>query len=239
MKKRNITLFTAFAAAAAFASSAQAAVTLSDGHTGDYRIIFVTLDTTLAQATTIDFYNSFVTTQAGLNESTETKDLATTWKAVGSTKLTSARVNTATVGAGTGIHIYTPQGSGNYQLVATSYNDLWDGTIATGTHWGDGTEAGNGSSVQIQQWTGSNADGSSRAAGANGSYLGSGPNGDNTASYMHQVRGGYTDGNWISGPSDHDLQSKYMMGMSGVIPEPSTMGLLALSGLALLRRRRA
>ena len=173
-----------------------------------------------------------------MTASTETKDLATTWTAVGSTKLTSARVNTGTTGTGTDIHIYTPQGSGNYQLVATSYADLWDGTIATGTHWGDGTEAGAPGGTQIQQWTGTHTDGSTRPVGADGSYLGSGPNGDNTAAYMTLVRGGYTDGNWITGPSDHDLISKYMMGMSDVIPEPATMSLLAIGGIALLRRKR-
>ena len=239
MKTRNITLFTAIAAAAAFASSAQAVV-LSDGHTGDYRIIFVTLGNTLAQDTGIAFYNSFVSTEAGLAGSTETKDLATTWTAVGSTLLTSAAVNTGTTGAGTDIHIYTPTTtSGTYQLVATSYTDLWDSSIASGIRYGDGSlsDQANGGGDQI--WTGTHTDGSTRGAGLDGSYLGSGPNGDDTASYMTLVRGGKTDGGWITGPSDHDGQSKNMMAMSGVIPEPSSLSLLAIGGLALLRRRRA
>ena len=245
MKKGHITLFTAIAAAAAFASSAQAAV-LSDGHTGDYRIIFVTLGDTLAQDTGIAFYNSFVSTQAGLAGSTQTKDLATTWTAVGSTLLTSAKVNTGTDSGGADIHIYTPSATlGTYTLVATSYTDLWDSSIATGVRYGDGTvssQATGGGGDQI--WTGTNSNGST-ATGGDGQYLGSGDNGDNLppSRYIRGTRGGLTDGNWISGISDHDLQTKNMMAMSGVIteavPEPSSMSLLALGGLALLRRRRA
>jgi len=232
------TIFAAIAGLVlALAPTAQAAVTLSDGHTGDYRIIFVTLDMTVATATTIGSYNTFVTTQAGLAGSTETKDLATTWTAVGSTKLTSAAVNTGTTGAGTGIHIYTPQGSGNYQLVATSYTDLWDSSIATGIHYGDGTQAGDGTGGEVA-WTGTDPDGSTRPAGADGSYLGSGPGGDQTANYITNVRGGYTDSNWITGPSRSDSAPQSMMGMSGVIPEPATMSLLAIGGLGMLARRK-
>jgi hypothetical protein len=153
--------------------------------------------------------------------------------------LTSAAVNTGTTGAGTDIHIYTPQGSGNYQLVATSYTDLWDSSIATGVRYGDGTvssQATGGGGDEI--WTGTNSNGTSATSG-DGRYLGSGPNGDNTNANMRGTRGGLTDHNWISGISGGDTNTKNMMAMSAVIPEPSSMGLLALSGLALLRRRRA
>ena len=251
MKTRHITLFTAIAAAAAFASTAQAQVTLSDGHTGDYRIIFTTDGTTLAQATTnvgpTGFYNVFVTTQAAAD--TNLNALGTTWTAVASTKNTSAAVNTGTTGPGTGIHIYTPTTTpGSYQLVATSYDALWNAAsvdLLAIINFGDGsmlpaTQFPDTSNLNpAQTWTGTNADGSSRAAGADGSYLGSGPNGDNTASNMHLVRGGYTDKNWIEGVSRGDHAPQSYMGMSGVIPEPSSLSLLALGGLALLRRRRS
>ena len=222
--RKFITLFAVLGLVLALAPAAQAAIILSDGHTGSFRIIFVTLDNTLAQDTGIAFYNSFVSTQAGLAGSTQTKDLATTWTAVGSTKLTSAISNTGTTGAGTGIHIYTPSATlGTYTLVATSYDALWNAAsvdILSGIRYGDGTlsDEANGGGDQI--WTGTNADGSSRAAGADGSYLGSGPNGDNTASNMQLVRGGKTDGGWVSAVSDHDLQTKNMMALSGLLGLP-------------------
>ncbi|NQT38760.1 MAG: hypothetical protein HQ581_14795, partial [Planctomycetes bacterium] len=60
-------------------------VILSDGHTGDYRIIFATLGTHGAKDIAIGPYNTFVDTEAGLAASTETVGLATDWTAVGST----------------------------------------------------------------------------------------------------------------------------------------------------------
>ena len=238
MKKRNITLFTAIAAAAAFASSAQAAV-LSDGHTGDYRIIFVTLGTKAATDQTIGLYNTFVNAQGNDVSSTQTASLSTTWSIVGSTAGTSAKVNTGTTGAGTGIHIYTPSAvPGEYTLIADSYAELWDNDgIAAALTFGDGTAA-TGS-----MWTGTNTAGDSdNYSGDASGPLGSGANGSNDGANNNiAVAGsGRTDHGWIkAGNAGGDTNSLHMLGMSGVIPEPSSMSLLALGGLALLRRRRA
>jgi hypothetical protein len=231
MKTRHITLFTAIAAAAAFASTAQAAVTLSDGHTGDYRIIFTTIEKTAATETGIDYYNTFVSDQAVLAGSTQTKDLATTWTAIGSTKLKSAVDNTAsTVGTGTGIHLYTPTTTADsYQLVATSYTDLWDGSSLDAITYGDGT-------TSTFAWFGSNSDGTGRVPTDDGTYLGGGPNGDGTGANIAGISAGYS-GSWDPW-SNSDTTLHEMMGMSGVIPEPTTMSVLAIGGLALLRRRK-
>ena len=247
MKKRNITLFTAFAAAAAFAPAAQAAVTLSDGHDGDYRIIFQTLGTHGAKDTTIGPYNTFVTTEAGLAGSTQTKDLSTTWTTVGSTSLTdTARVNTGTTATGdNNIHIYTPSATlGTYTLVATNYDDLWDGSIATGIRYADGTESNPGltNDATHEIWTGSLSNGAAYTGGGDGNgYLGSGAAGNNIA----LARGGYTTGGWIFGADGHDgtpdngaTYEKHFMGISAVIPEPATMSLLAIGGIGVLIRRK-
>ena len=236
--KKMITLLAVLGMALALAPAAQAQVTLSDGHPGDYRIIFVTLGEYGAKSQVIGDYNTFVDDQAALVGSTETKDLVTTWTALGSTGTTSARTNTGTTGAGDDIHIYTPTPtSGTYQLVATSYTDLWDGSILTPIHFGDGTEAGVVGGAQEQVWTGTESDGTIRPVGGDGSYLGSGAiagGGDGTAAYITLARGGYTDGNWIEGPSDHDghpdggrTYTKHFMSMSGVMnpggATPATM----------------
>ena len=195
------------------------AATLSDGHTGSYRIIFVTTGTLQPISSDIADYNTFVDTEAKDAASTETKDFSTTWTAVGSTGTVDARTNTGTTGAGTNIHIYTPTATaGTYQLVATSYTDLWDGSIATGIRYGDGTENNPGlanlGSEQI--WTGTNVDGTSASSG-DGRELGSGPSPNN----IRLVRGGRTDGHWISSVSDHDASAKHFMGISGLLPPPA------------------
>jgi hypothetical protein len=218
----------------ALAPTAQA-VTLSDGHTGDYRIIFVTLGEHGAKDIAIGPYNTFVSDQAGLAASTQTSGHSTTWTAVASTTGTSAREASLTTGAGTDIHIYTPQGADLYELVATSYDDLWDSSILTGIHYGDGTEAGDGTGGD-RIWTGSKADGTQDdwTVDASGP-LGTGLGGSNTGTspYITTARGGYTNGRWIAGPNDHDGESnngntftRSLMGMSGVItnvPEPSDL----------------
>jgi hypothetical protein len=175
-------------------------------------------------------YNTWVDAQAKLTASTQTKDFSTTWTCVGSTKLTSAKVNTDTDSGGADIHIYTPSATlGTYTLVATSYAALWNAAsvdLLSGIRYGDGTlsDESNGGGDQI--WTGTDSDGSTRVADApdgSGSYLGAGQNGDNTSPYIRLVRGGKTDGNWISGVSDHDgndsgsVMEKNFMGMSGVM----------------------
>ena len=241
MKTRNITLFTAIAAAAAFASSAQAAVVLSDGHDGDYRVIFVTLGTKAATDQTIGLYNSFVDAQGNDVSSTQTASLNTTWTTVGSTAGTSAKVNTVTSSGGADIHIYTPSAvSGEYTLIADSYAELWDNDgIAVALTFGDGTAAtGN-------IWTGTNTSGDSdNYTGDPSGPLGTGANGANTGTNANIAvgGGGRTDHGWIKGGNTGgDTATFSMLGMSEVltIPEPSSMSLLALGGLALLRRRRA
>ena len=235
MKKRHMTLLTAFAAAAAFASTAQAAVitTPGDGYAGPYRIAFQTNGSQVApHSKPMADYNTFVTTEAGLIP--ELAALSTTWTAIGSTTIVDARDNTGTnPGVETGVPIYTTTGL----RIADDNADLWDGTIANPIFFGDGTTTV-GQGFGGRAYTGTATDGTAHTSG-DGRPLSSGP-GQN----IRMARGGYTDSGWIGAASFNDTDSRglKMLAISGVInpiPEPSSMSLLALSGLALLRRRRA
>jgi hypothetical protein len=234
MKKRNITLFTAIAAAAAFASTAQAAtiVTPLDGYTGDYRIAFATSSHQMADSSrTITDFNADVTAAAGLIS--ELAGLGSTWTAIASTPTVDARDNTGTNPSSTGVPIYTTTGL----RIADDNADLWDGTIQNVIWLDDGTTPVPGGFGDYQ-FTGSNADGTGASSG-DGRQL-------STDGNLRVSRGGKVDSGWISGVSisSADTRGGRLLGMSGVIsgavvPEPSSMSLLALGGLALLRRRRA
>jgi len=142
MKKRNLTLLTAFAAAVAFASTAQADVTLSDGHTGDYRIAFATdrfASLYVATSADITTYDSAVTAAAAASGGYTTpasnplgaadlSDIVTTWKCIGSTSAKDAKDNTdtATTGGATDVPIYNIWGD----RIADNNADFWDGSLA-------------------------------------------------------------------------------------------------------------
>ena len=248
MKKRNITLFTAIAAAAAFAPAAQAAAIVipGDGYTGDFRIALITSSRTTADANNpISFYNGIVTTAA--TAVTELNDLGTTWTAIGSTIAVDARDNTGTNPTiSVGIPIYTTNGV----RIADDNADLWDGTLAQRLYYDIGTpdQGGwNNHGFYDSTWTGTKTDGTQAGDGTtnpqDGNALSTGPgSGGNNLTLGGSYR---ADSGWIDAAtgSGDDGRGRHLLGMSGVIsgavPEPSTMGLLALSGLALLRRRRA
>jgi len=196
--------------------------TPGDGYTGDYRIAFVSNGKTSAVSQVIGDYNTFVSDEA--IAVTELNALGTTWTCIGSTSTVDARDNTDTNPSSTGVPIYTTSG----QRIADDNADLWNDSIQNPIFFGDGTVAGVVGGTQEQTWTGTDNDGTARPVGGDGSYLGSGFGGDNTASYITLVRGGYTDKNWINGPSDHDgyeggnrpegpATEKHFMAMSGLL----------------------
>ena len=91
-----------------------------------YRLVFITKDTTTALSTNIADYDAFVTSQA--NQSAMLASLPTSWRVIGSTAAVSAKVHTSTddsPAGETGVAIYRLDGA----LIASSYDDLWDGTI--------------------------------------------------------------------------------------------------------------
>jgi hypothetical protein len=181
--------------------------------TGPYRIAFVTSTTAQPTNSAISWYNDFVTTAAGLI--TELDDLGATWKCLGSTVAVSAKVNTSTDSTddANDVPIYTTTGL----LIATNNADLWDGAIGNPIYFDNGDVAGVEGGAQEQTWTGTNPDGTSASSG-DGRELGSGPSPNN----VRLVRGGGTDGNWISSVSDHDASAKHYLALSSPIPPPSS-----------------
>jgi hypothetical protein len=191
MKKRNITLLTAFAAAAALAPTAQADVITApiDGYTGDYRLIYATPThtvmtggTSLTASSDITFYNGLVAADAATV--TELNALGVDWNVVGSTATVNADFNTGTEITGpTDVRIYTLNGI----KVADNYADLWDGSIDTRIQ--DGT----GADTTIRRYTGTDRFGKKRV----GNELG---NGFDTS----RAKAEFTDNRWIEDNAGSD-----------------------------------
>jgi hypothetical protein len=99
----------------------------------EYRLVFVTSGTRNATSSNIADYNTFVQnaerSSSVLNTALTAAGFSPTsigWTAIASTSATNARVNTQTLDSDTSRPIYRLDGA----QVATSYGDLWDGSIA-------------------------------------------------------------------------------------------------------------
>ena len=216
-------------------SAAQAAlVVVPPGlNPGDqYRLVFVTAGTRNATSSDINDYNTFVTNQvtgsalatqlttAGFNPNT------ITWKAIGSTSATSAKVNTGTDGTQPDVPIYLIDGN----RVANNNADLWDGSIQTNINR---TQIDTSKNASV--WTGT------QAGGSTGSPLGNAIGFPPTANMGATI---YTDSRWINEITILSVsQSLSLYGMSSVltvpsaavsVPEPSSLlGFITLGGLML------
>ena len=214
-------------------ASQGAVITMPSGlSAGDqYRLVFVTSTTIQATSSDISTYNAHVTAAAALNPDLAviegTVEQTTTWTAIGSTATVNARDNTSTTGAGTGIGIYLL----NDTAIATSYTDLWDGTIANLFNVDEQGDSGPYANSQV--WTGTNGDGST----------GNDPLGTATPEFgKTNLTGVNTWINRLSGSTWPNTDTYHLFAMSGIltVPEPSSTALLGLGGLALaLRRRRS
>jgi hypothetical protein len=211
-------------------SAAQAAlVVVPPGlNPGDqYRLVFVTDGKRDATSTNINDYNNFVTSQvtgsalatalttAGFNLGT------ITWKAIGSTSATSAKVNTGTDGSQPDVPIYLIDGN----RVANNNADLWDGSILTGIDRTPQESVG-----FFFVWSGTSDDGTvGGALGSNVATVG--------------VAGAFLGSAWINESGKVGSEEYRFYGISTVltvptpavtVPEPSSLlGFITLGGLML------
>ena len=180
-----------------------------------YQIAFVTAGYTTAESSDIDYYNSFVASQAALGTSLPT----TTWTALGSTQTVSAIDNAPTYG---NIPIYNTLG----QLVASGSAELWSGVLENPI---DGDQYGSPPTLYV--WTGTLSDGTSSPG-----YLGSG------YATIGLTNTGYAF-SFAGDPTGNTLSMYALSSPITAVPEPATLTLLgsALLGLGVvyLRRRSA
>lgn len=151
----------------------------------DYRLIFVTADTTNAVSANIADYNSFATDEAALNPNLP----STTWTAVASTDQVNAVSNIACTPDCSNIPIFLVDGT----EVATSSTALFDAATISLLSGINEDQYGNSTGGYV--WTGSFSDGT-----ANIQTFGQDTYGM-TLIGVHWISGRWRDGsNWTTGP---------------------------------------
>ena len=246
MKKTNITLLTAFAAATAFAPSAQAVISLPDASVvGPYRVAFITSNGPSGNRDMASL-NTWVTGQAQTVGAVDAGGtLGTTWSVLGATTTVSVFDNTDTEpGVDTNYPIYMVNGS----LFADTYTNLWKGAVTT-TATGSGANpepSRSGASLYVTE--------EGNSIGGNPSYAHTGiirvgdlpatSSGNELDATGTPTKGFWENAAWYGGTGASTWGDAWggpsLYAISGVIvvPEPSTMSLLAIGGIALLRRKR-
>ena len=206
--------------------SAQITVVPAGINPGDpYRLVYVTVGTTLANSSDISTYNTFVSNDAAGNPLLVST--GATWSVIGSTQAVAAHDNTGTNPAsGAGVPIYDLQGN----KIADNNFDLWDGTLDTGISY-----SRDGAFYTQAVWTGTEIDGTPLVSGTFGSLaLGAGPVGNKGFA-------NFSTGIWVNFNTDFaNTESLPLYAISSVIPEPSyTLLAIAVAGFVVIRRRRS
>ncbi len=237
--KRNII---AFSLATLFVLSAQtqAAVTLqtpSGLAAGDtFRFIFVTQGTITPTSADISTYDTFVNSQAG---GAQYQGATISWKSIISTSTIDARDYVG--GFGTNVPVFGGDGTkiANSMTTDGPGNGLWstisgqpgNGILASPARGVDGTLV----TGDVWVWTGSKSDGTRNATYHVGNSTGLTINGYVSTS-------GFPIGlGWLNSNNGLSTTSNRVYGISEpltVIPEPSSLGLLALGAFGLVARRK-
>jgi len=208
-----------------------------------YRLVFVTSTTTAVTSTDISTYNTFVNAVAD-NSTTYLTLGNVNWSVVGSTATVAARDNT---GTNPTISVGEPilRMDGTF-AIANNYADLWDGinnSHVTGQNYLTVHLDENGvERIDERVRTGSGVNGT--AAGDGRVLGGSGeatPRVQTGRNHAPDFYGGLGGGAWMQDWSEEATAAGRVYAMSEtltVIPEPASVALIGLGGLALMRRRR-
>jgi hypothetical protein len=231
-KLRAIILFVAFAASITAPVMADIIPPIGLAPGSEYQLIFATADTTTATSTDITTYNTFVTTQAGLNPSLP----SATWTDIGSTATVAADVNAPNVMVdGSYLPVYNTQGilvsdeasgglySGVLDHIAPVEYDQYGSAASSDYHEGF-------------VFTGTDVNGASMPT----SHLGAA----NKVTVAYSI---YATQIWMDGGLQLASASYGLYALSSPLvatPEPASLTLLGsalslLAGYRLLKRRRA
>jgi hypothetical protein len=193
----------------------------------DYRLIFVTADTTAAVSSNIADYNSFATSEAALNPNLP----STIWTAVASTDPVNAVSNIACTPDCSNIPIFLVDGT----EVATSSTALFNAATVSLLNGIDEDQFGNSTAGYV--WTGSFSDGTANIQTFDGDTFDStmGNGGPVEVGFSGATDGRAIDGGgpWFVGDPIDGLTGEPVYAISNVIstPEPATVSLLAFGGL--------
>ena len=178
-----------------------------------YHLIYVTSTLTDATSTDIGYYNAFV--QADADAAGIGTSVGITWSALGSTATVDAQDNAVMTGPVFAIY--------QSEYVAVDAADFWDYVFPTG-----------GLIVKLDG-AGKNVHTGTHLGLASGSPLGNAAPGNVEREWSAWQNWAGAAGFWAA------TTEAEMCGISeelNIVPEPATMCLLGLGGLALLRRRR-
>ena len=203
-----------------------------------YRFIFTSSTRTTPHSTDITTYNTFVQDLADASPLNIGADEGVSWKCLGSTTAVDARDNTSTnVNVdGTGESIWLLNGT---SLVADDYADLYGssthsstiGISETGGAPAVGTLSGSPWTDVNHAWTGSYGDGTGYPDREMG----------DPTPFRVGAWDNTTGSNWLNIDKKHDGYAFPVYGLSEVLyitPEPATLALLGLGGVATLLTRK-
>lgn len=178
-----------------------------------YQLVFVTEGATDATSIDIAYYNAFVQSEA-TRSGALTENIATNWTAIASTTSSFGPSGTdAWINALVSAPVYRVDGF----LVATGFEDMWDGTLNTAISYDQFGDTASGDAVRQFPWTGSASDGTVAAFGGGG--LGSSPG------YVMRGNAMLSYDKWIT---DNRFSASVTLGplyaLSGVLQVPHVPG---------------